>query len=443
MHHQHTRSDDRRGRREAFTLVEILVVLLIITILASMAFVVLGRTGEAAREAATKALMRQLQSALRERIEAFNDATASTVYTDPDTPSKVRNALFRQKVSELQLWFSLSPANAMLTPPTGEQVEIYVRKTLFKGLFPQRRRDLYGYDGVPQEINGFPDDSPLLVRMYSGAPAIGNRIGDSWLGRGLVDSSNAAISLAAGSEYQSANTRDDRHTESSELLYLALTAGDVFGMPPTPLDGIDRNLIGDTDNDGNLEFLDGWGQPIKFYNWPTRLLKDDGMNYWTTLDVGANTYPTAPLLMANLPVQPPMAGSSPRRPVAGSVERHSMYRDPQDMTKTMLRWNVYTAPYPAGPITGNPLSGSSLSISTFGLRTSTGANSTAQGFRPIWYHDANTPTKPLIVSVGPDGELGLYLPTEPDENRLARVIPTDEACQALGDNITNLQRGPN
>lgn len=434
------RSDERRSQREAFSLVEMLIVIAIIGIMASMAFVVLGKSGEAAREASTTTLIRILATALREREEAFNDLTASTVYQDPDTPTRQKNGYFRSKVAEFSTWYNAAlPANPIST----ELAEIYVRKTMFKSLFPQRRRDLYGYDGIPQEINGFPDDSPLLTRMYSG----GTRIADSWLGRGLVTPTNSPIPLNAANEYLSTNTKDNAATESSELLYLALSEGDVFGLPPTELDGIDKNMIGDTDGDGNLEFLDGWGKPLQFYNWPTRLLKDDGLNYWGDLRIPATTtgilYPTAPLLIAGLPPAPPaLAGSNLRRPEPGTVDKHPLYRDPDDITRSMLRWNLYGTPYPPP----SPLNSSSvLAATNFTITrvTPSGSTSTtAQGFRPTWYHDANTPSRPMIVSAGPDNELGLHLPTEAGENRLARVIFTQEACESLGDNITNLQRGP-
>ena len=84
---------------------------------------------------------------------------------------------------------------------------------------------------------------------------------------------------------------------------------------------------------------------------------------------------------------------------------------------------------------------------------SIGGGINAQSFHAVYYHDPNTATMPLVVSAGPDGELGLYLPTANTFNgttgtpndgidRLARVIATDDACQALGDNVTNQQRGP-
>jgi prepilin-type N-terminal cleavage/methylation domain-containing protein len=428
------RSDEQRSQREAFSLVEMMIVIAIIAIMASLAFVVLGKSGEAAREASTTTIIRILATALREREEAFNDLTASTVYQDPDTPTRQKNGLFRSKVAEFSVWYAAGTGTTI----SPDLAEIYVRKTMFKSLFPQRRRDLYGYDGVPQEINGFPDDSPLLTRMYSG----GARIADSWLGRGLVTPTNTPIPLNAANEYLSTNTRDNAATESSELLYLTLSEGDVYGLPPTELDGIDKNMIGDTDGDGNLEFLDGWGRPLQFYNWPTRLLKDDGAVYWGNLEIPANSgtfYPTASLLIAALPPPgPAVPSSSPRRPEPGTLDKHPLYRDPDDITRSMLRWNLYGTPPTISAV-------SSLAAPNFTITrvTPSGSTSTtAQGFRPTWYHDANTPSRPMIVSAGPDDELGLYLPTEPGENRLARVIFTQEACESLGDNITNLQRGP-
>lgn len=439
------RNDEPRSLREAFSLVEMLIVIAIIGIMASMAFVVLGKSGEMAREASTTTIIRILATALREREEAFNDLTASTVYQDPDTPTRQKNGAFRSKVSEFSAWYDAGrPPNTPSIPT--ELAEIYVRKTMFKSFFPQRRRDLYGYDGVPQEINGFPDDSPLLTRMYSGAPATSTRIADSWIGRGLLTTANAAIPLNAANEYLTANTKDSAATESSELLYLTLSEGDVYGLPPTELDGIDKNMIGDTDNDGNLEFLDGWGKPLQFYNWPTRLLKDDGFNYWETLEAPAGSgsyFPTSSLLISNLPpAAPVLASSNPRRPQPGTVDKHPLYRDPDDVTRSMLRWNVYGTPYPppSPSLMGCFAAGPSFAMTRI---TPSGTTSTvAQGFRPTWYHDANTPTKPMVISAGADGDLGLYLPTDATENRLARVIPTVEACQTLGDNITNLQRGP-
>src|SRR5690606_17639604 len=48
-------------------------------------------------------------------------------------------------------------------------------------------------------------------------------------------------------------------TESSELLYLVLTRGDVYGVSPVGQDEFSTSEVADTDGDGLLEFVDGWG----------------------------------------------------------------------------------------------------------------------------------------------------------------------------------------
>ena len=374
---------------------ELLVVMAIIAILSSLSFVVLGRTGEAAREASTRTALRILSGALRERVDAFHEITASATQVDPDMPILKNTRLFRDTVEAFNRWFALyNPPHPLQPHPLA--AEAYVRKTMFKSLFPQRIEDLFGYNGTSD--NGGGDDSPMLARMYqSGAVRP-----TSWLGRNIT---------SAGAD-------------SSELLYLTLTEGDVYGLPPSEIDGIDKKLIGDTDNDGNLEFLDGWGRPLQFYNWPTRLIKDDGATFTGTVTVSGNAYPTASLLISNLP-QVQSAGA-----VSSTKNRSRIDRDPEDPLQSL---------YPGR--SGYFVLYSASVTSTFNLQSPSGVIA-AQRFHTNAYHDPNTATMPLVVSAGPDGDLGLYLPTVSGANRLARVIATVDDCQALGDNLTNQQRGP-
>ncbi len=390
-------TSDQRTPRAGFSLVELLVVMAIIATLASLSFVVLGKTGEAAREAATKTSMRIISGALHERVDAFHELTAGVSQVDPDMPARKNGRVFRQTVDAFNRWFTLAnPLPALQPHPLA--AEAYVRKTMFKSVFPQRVEDLYGYNGISN--NGGGDDSPLLIRMRD---TVANQWKpDSWMGRNVT---------TAGAD-------------SSELLYLVLTEGDVYGMPPSEIDGIDKNLIGDTDSDGNLEFLDGWGRPLQFYNWPTRLIKDDGITFTGTVTVSGNTYPTSALLVSNLPPVPPTGG------VSATQNRSRIDRDPEDPLRSLYPGRAgYFAFY------------SATAPSPFNLQAPSGVIA-AQRFHTDAYHDPNTATMPLVVSAGPDGDLGLYMPTVAGPNRLARVIATDDACQALGDNVTNQQRGP-
>ena len=380
---------------------ELLVVMAIIALLSSLSFVVLGRTGEAAREASTRTALRILSGALRERVDAFHEITASATQVDPDMPILKNTRLFRDTVEAFNRWFALAnPSPALQPHPLA--AEAYVRKSMFKSLFPQREEDLYGYNGTSN--NGGGDDSPLLIRMRD---TVGNQWRpDSWKGR------------------EQASATSQPGATSSELLYVVLTEGDVYGLPPSEIDGIDKNLIGDTDGDGNLEFLDGWGRPLQFYNWPTRLIKDDGATFTGTVTVSGNAYPTASLLISNLP-QVQSAGA-----VSSTKNRSRIDRDPEDPLQSL---------YPGR--SGYFVLYSASVTSTFNLQSPSGVIA-AQRFHTNAYHDPNTATMPLVVSAGPDGDLGLYLPTVSGANRLARVIATVDDCQALGDNLTNQQRGP-
>ena len=65
-------------------------------------------------------------------------------------------------------------------------------------------------------------------------------------------------------------------TESAEVLYYALTRMEVYGYPPVSVDEFSTTEVQDTDGDGLLEFVDGWGRPLRFYRSPTRLIKPYG-----------------------------------------------------------------------------------------------------------------------------------------------------------------------
>lgn len=74
-------------------------------------------------------------------------------------------------------------------------------------------------------------------------------------------------------------------TESAEILYFILTKGTVLGEPPLVGGGLDSSAIKDTDGDGLLEIVDAWNRPLRFYRWPTRLVKTDG-NTVSTAHIG-------------------------------------------------------------------------------------------------------------------------------------------------------------
>jgi len=189
------------------------------------------------------------------------------------------------------------------------------------------------------------------------------------------------------------SSKHDVNTESAELLYYALTNGKVFGIPTVDVGTYKASEVQDTDGDGLMEFVDAWQRPLRFYRWPTRLIRPGG----TSIDrsQGAN------VLILGLP---PAATPDP------------LAVDQDDPT-------LLVQP-----------------------TTTTAATNFEQN-----YHTPQTYHHFLIVSAGPDGQsrgsgdaaFGLYDPTNKDATKfgyLAQPIMTQDGFDALTDNITNRNR---
>lgn len=63
---------------------------------------------------------------------------------------------------------------------------------------------------------------------------------------------------------------------NEEILYDVLVNSGLLGDTPVGADEFTTAQVSDTDGDGFKEFIDGWGQPIRFYRWPTRLIRATG-----------------------------------------------------------------------------------------------------------------------------------------------------------------------
>ncbi|MAG93571.1 MAG: hypothetical protein CMJ48_07460 [Planctomycetaceae bacterium] len=182
------------------------------------------------------------------------------------------------------------------------------------------------------------------------------------------------------------DTVDDA-ADSAEVLYYMLMEMPVFGTESVNEGNFDNTMIGDTDDDGLKEFIDGWGNPIRFYRWPTRLVKPDGT---INRDI-------ATLLISALPPGKPGAGAGAQLDI-----------DPDDPTAALKIADIDEDDF----------------------------------------HTYNTWHTPIIVSAGGDGKLGLYEPTDTSstKGRLARPKYADETAgsaeetkliEQLYDNISN------
>jgi type II secretory pathway pseudopilin PulG len=254
---------------------------------------------------------------------------------------------------------------------------------------------------------------------------------------------------------QTANPRGSTHvpvTDSAECLYLFLTQGPLFDTEPPSAADLKAIETADTDGDGLREIVDGWGQPLRFYRWPTRLVRPAiGSTGLTATSAAGSTpgpldeipfYPPSPLSLA-------MIGAAPRpslslwaantsyaqgaRIVSGITAADTTYSvvyqcvtagssggtEPNAFTTSPLppvgttitetvtgtatpaTWQVQLDPLSIDP--DDPFSMVSNSVTLLITETPSGSS-------PLPPITPNTWSVPLIVSCGADGVLGLFEP---------------------------------
>lgn len=212
-------------------------------------------------------------------------------------------------------------------------------------------------------------------------------------------------------------------TANSELLYWFLTSSEAraFSAPSGDVD-FTSSETADVDGDGHLELVDSWGRPIRFYRWPTRLLRSAEtapleltyahlfnppatFRQWAT----GTTYALGDTVVA--PSEPDSQLMYIRQQVGVSTDEPSATQVGEQMDDNGVT-NAWKAAL--NPLATDPENPQGIDLDN-------------------WYHDANTWHAPMVVSAGPDGVLGIQEPDTTD-GRFAQPISPDPTF----DNITNL-----
>lgn len=333
-----------RLARTGFTIVELLMVVgILLFLIATSAFVV-RNIGNKAREKATLATITKVNGLVQDRVDAMRKSQDST------KNQKYLDSLVNQKYSYL-----VNTYNGKYRGIPRPVIEILVQKDLLRQHFPQ-----------------FAAENPDVADLIDG-----QRNG----------SVNANADL------------------SSEFLYFILTNSDVYGVPPVGEDAFSASEVADTDGDGLKEFVDAWGQPLRFYRWPTRLFNPTGNPNITSSTPGKIDRTTANIFFSGLPAIPTV-----------STEIDPLQIDPDDPLGRIQHENeIRTNDQLLSPLFDD---------------------GTAPNYVYPQYGTMNTYWLPLIVSAGEDGILGLY---EPDDGAnfgvLAQPVPGAQA--GTYDNITN------
>lgn len=195
-------------KRHAFTLPELLVVIMIIGVMGSLALAAISSAIELAREQRTRSIIARLDVLLGEKWESY----------------RTRAVPIR-----------IAPGTA---PTVAARIRLYGLRDLMRMEMPERITDLVDGPAVLMPgvaLSGVPSDLQRYRRS-----AI-KRCGTNW-----------------------AVTWTDQH-QGAECLYL-IVANMTYG-DKAALDFFQPGEIGDVDGDNMPEILDGWGMPIEFLRW--------------------------------------------------------------------------------------------------------------------------------------------------------------------------------
>jgi prepilin-type N-terminal cleavage/methylation domain-containing protein len=278
---------------------------------------------------------------------------------------------------------------------------------------------------------------------------------------------------------QNANPRGASHvavTDSAECLYLILTKGALFDTEPPSASDLKAIETADTDNDGIPEIVDAWGQPLRFYRWPTRLVRAAAYSSSNTGGSRASSGAIDEVVQQPVSSPPPsvfippspltlaMVGAMPRPSLPVWAANTSYALGTKVVSgNTSSNYSVIYQCVVAGTSSGtSPFSGTQIVGSSVQDGTSTPALSwqvlidplsidpddpwgiatnyiseSPSGSIPLPPITPNTWSVPLIISCGSDGQLGLY---EPYDAANFGILAQPELLQT-GD-PTYFNRGP-
>lgn len=196
-------------KRRAFTLPELLIVIMIIGIMAGLALSAVGGAIEMAREARTRSMIARIDGMIAEKYEGY-----------------------RTRAVPIRL-----PVN---TPPQlAGRLRLYALRDLMRMEMPERITDVIDN---PATLNA----SPLIVlpvpqNIQHYRRMAFRKLGATWAADWSVQHQGA------------------------ECLYLIVE--NMSDGDKRALDYFQEGEIGDTDGDKMLEILDAWGRPIEFLRW--------------------------------------------------------------------------------------------------------------------------------------------------------------------------------
>ena len=411
------------ARNGGFTLVELLVVVAIIATLLGLSAGAAALLVTDAREAATRATLAKVDGKLRVRLAALRRSAdrgtgdGSRVGRGVVTPLSVKTEQARRMPAYL----------VSFKPQEGPDMQFGTEDDVFpEPLFESQ-------DVTLRVLNGGDADGPFAGGNYT----VGSETFEP-----LFDSEADYVVDP---------------TASSEALYRFLTTGESYGARDAADTAFTESELADADGDGLREIVDGFGNPLRFYRWPTRLVRppSDGSGV-VDLDgsgiiepaeaevqapfgrsevalyrgteyaaaaaalLGGSAPPAEPTIPEDAADGTPFP-NDPFLPTLGSLVR----ADPDD-PQAQIGLNFAELYAGRGFVPGLPRNPTAADIAGLG-----------PAFERV-FHTPTTWYEPLVVSGGPDGDTGMYEPQ--DRDNFGHLGQLREPAAAL-DNLTNLQGG--
>ncbi|QDU90177.1 hypothetical protein Pla175_35790 [Pirellulimonas nuda] len=235
------RASGQSPARRAVTLVELLIVIAIISILATLMLGVGAAAGETARRARTQSVITRLHALMVEHIDGYAN----------------RRVELNQSV-EGALDTTFSAAQRRQRGQALADVRLYGLRELMLMEMPDRWSDV-----ALADITAANYPAPVYLER---APSLNS------LYRRRLRQLNVATNAKTGMT----NTKDEiLANQSAECFYLFIMNATADGEAPSLFK---ESEVGDTDGDGAPEFLDGWGKPIAFLRWAPSYQSDVQMN---------------------------------------------------------------------------------------------------------------------------------------------------------------------
>ncbi len=253
--------------KRAFTLVELLAVMIIMSLMAGMIVAAVQGVNQTAKEARTRSIIAAIDNVLREQYESYKYRAYAIEIPDTFRPtSRTGN----------ELGFEVLASEA-------GRARLMMLRDLQRMEMPDRLSDI---SSAPSLLRAAAN--PVLTAGTPGAPTdppagtvidtrdnkgVRRMFNLSWydsnasfaVGGDVVPSKMAAYRDRLPNSFNFTAAASVQN-QGAECLYLIMTTSYVGGSPA--IDAIPAANVADTDGDGLFEILDGWGQPLGFVRWP-------------------------------------------------------------------------------------------------------------------------------------------------------------------------------